>query len=615
MATMIPEQVCAFETEGERRFYNFLEVAAKPDSHFIAWYLPEINEREPDFLLFSESLGLIIFGVKDWAIDQILEANATHFALNKGGRTEYLKNPFRQARNYYGAVADKIREDGCLISRERHAYGNPKIPICYGVVFPNIQRLDYLRRDYDKVISADKIFFLDDLRPDSDLCADKSGKQFLETIKRMFVPQFAFKISGKELNHLRQLLFPMVKVDLPIRERHACYEENIRRLKVLDQNQERIARKCESGHRIVIGPSGTGKTLVLVHKAAFLLQYNPAIRKILFVCYNITLVNYIKRLLANKRVPLGESGVEVFHFYELCSRILGQSVAYEKEDEDYYKLITEEALSKTSACNLKYDAILIDEGQDFSDDMYKVVMKLLNPQTDNLTIALDDNQNLYRRKQAWKEVGVNAQGRVQKLSFIYRNTHEIASCAAKILDNPSVSSADQRDTAQTNLFDDKYDFHGPKPEVKAVGTFHELLTYVTDKITDLIDKEAYPLSEIAILYTRRYTPGKRDIDLPLFFIDSLKSKGLVYQWASEDYQSKIHYDITTDCITLSTVHSVKGLDYACVFIVGLDLLAHDKIPPEDMRNLVYVAMTRARERLYIPYVTKTPMMAELISCV
>ena len=151
--------------------------------------------------------------------------------------------------------------------------------------------------------------------------------------------------------------------------------------------------------------------------------------------------------------------------------------------------------------------------------------------------------------------------------------------------------------------------------MKAVGTFHELLTYVTDKITDLIDKEAYPLSEIAILYTRRYTPGKRDIDLPLFFIDSLKSKGLVYQWASEDYQSKIHYDITTDCITLSTVHSVKGLDYACVFIVGLDLLAHDKIPPEDMRNLVYVAMTRARERLYIPYVTKTPMMAELISCV
>jgi len=37
----------------------------------------------------------------------------------------------------------------------------------------------------------------------------------------------------------------------------------------------------------------------------------------------LTLVNYIKRLLADKLVPMGEDGVTVCHFYELCGDIIG----------------------------------------------------------------------------------------------------------------------------------------------------------------------------------------------------------------------------------------------------------------------------------------------------
>jgi len=129
---------------------------------------------------------------------------------------------------------------------------------------------------------------------------------------------------------------------------------------VLDNHQEAIARKYDGGHRIIVGPSGSGKTLILVHKAALLKNYNPNIKKILFVCYNITLVNYIKRLLSDKKVALGENGVEVLHFFELCSKILGQEIVYEKEESDYYDLIVSETLSKVPGSNLKYDAILVD---------------------------------------------------------------------------------------------------------------------------------------------------------------------------------------------------------------------------------------------------------------
>ena len=122
-----------------------------------------------------------------------------------------------------------------------------------------------------------------------------------------------------------------------------------------------------------------------MHKAAFLKQYNSDIENILFVCYNITLVNYIKRLLAEKQVPLGDGGVTVCHFYELCAKIIGEEVAYENEDSDYYELILQEALSKLEEYETKYDAILVDEGQDFSTDMLKLVTALLNPATNNLT--------------------------------------------------------------------------------------------------------------------------------------------------------------------------------------------------------------------------------------
>ncbi len=45
MATMIPENVEQFTTEGEKQFYRFLESVAKPDSQYIAWYTPDLKGR------------------------------------------------------------------------------------------------------------------------------------------------------------------------------------------------------------------------------------------------------------------------------------------------------------------------------------------------------------------------------------------------------------------------------------------------------------------------------------------------------------------------------------------------------------------------------------------
>lgn len=58
-------------------------------------------------------------------------------------------------------------------------------------------------------------------------------------------------------------------------------------------------------------------------------------------------------------------------------------------------------------------------------------------------------------------------------------------------------------------------------------------------------------------------------------------------------------------VTLATVHSVKGLEYRCVFICGLDQKIfpierdYEEDNEEEERRLMYVAITRARERLFL----------------
>ncbi|HQL91295.1 MAG TPA: 3'-5' exonuclease [Syntrophales bacterium] len=609
MATMIPNDVDQFTTDGERQFYRFLERVARPDSRYLSWYLPDIKGKEPDFLLFSDEVGLVIFEVKDWTLEQIREADPQYFVLDMGGKTEKRRNPLSQAREYFTDVMNRLKEDGVLLSSDPRFKGKVKIPVNCGVVFPNINKYEYKQKDLHKVIDPDKIFFCDDLHPQSDHWADPSGRCFLEALKRMFVPQFSFNITNRELERLKGVLFPVVRLELPDRGAKEKREEDRRRLKVLDHNQEALARKIEGGHRIVTGPSGCGKTLVLVHRAALLKQYNPEIKKILFVCYNITLVNYIKRLLADKKVPLGKGGVEVVHFFELCAKILNEKIQYEKQDQAYYDTVVQLALDKAPRSNIQYDAILIDEGQDFSDEMFKTAISLLNKKTDNLMIALDDNQNIYRSGQAWKNLGIRAQGRVHKLNYVYRNTIEITRFAQRFM-SESGKETEKETTKQIELFPDYFDYHGPQPEIKQFTDTKAIVDYVATRIKALAD-EGMPLSEIAVLYTVKEPYEDIKEPLPELIGQALEAKGILSNWVSEDYKAKKGYDITTNRVTISTIQSAKGLDYACVFLLGLDSPKIKEWQDEVAKNLTYVAVTRAREELAIPWLKKSKLIERI----
>ena len=108
----------------------------------------------------------------------------------------------------------------------------------------------------------------------------------------------------------------------------------------------------------------------------------------------------------------------------------------------------------------------------------------------------------------------------------------------------------------------------------------------------------YGLAEIAVLFRLHRQAG------PL--IEALERTGLPFQVAGEEPGRETDgLDLKAEKITLLTFHAAKGLEFPVVFLTGLEkrLLPYEppggKADPEEERRLLFVALTRARERLLL----------------
>lgn len=593
MATMFPESCSTFSTEGERIFYAFLQKVARPDSQFLAWYEPDIEGREPDFILLSPNCGLIIFEIKDWRIEQILEANPKEILLQCGARAESRKNPQAQAREYVKELLTRINRDQ---SEAKQSPGKSPVPITEGIVFPFITKAEFLESQLDRVIPADKILFWDDLHELSPLRSDPSGNLFRNWLQKKFPPLFPFSLSARQIAWLRAMLFPIVRINLPHRAGSA-QDNPERTILALDHCQEQLARNFIHGKRLVTGPSGSGKTLILAHQAWHLPQANPHIKKILFTCFNLSLPGYIRRLLARKNAPMGEGGIEVISIYDLCERILGEGLAHSKEQADYYELAVDEALQAlpTTPQAGSWDAVLVDEGQDFTPKMAQLVLKLLHPKHGVLTVALDENQSIYTSAtHMWENSGISGLT-VFRLAEQYRCTGNIAALGARLFGTCPHKTSQSAPGGNT-------------PIIKAFPDQKRLLEGIATEIAQRV-QDGTPMSEIAVLYTN--SKLKDGSLLPVQLTKLLENKGVLADWPAEDERAKRRFDITSDTVKISTIHSAKGMDFGHVFLIGLDDLKD--YPDGKNRRLAYAAITRARHELFIAHVERKGMIPLLES--
>jgi hypothetical protein len=585
--------------------------AARPHKDYICWYEPTIGEqqKEPDFILYARKLGLLVIEVKDWTSSQILGYTPHQFTVRISGEPKKKTNPSKQAKGYVHALMEKLKKAPTFLSDTPSHEGDLKVPIGRMVAFPNISRDTYTDRGLQWLIPLESVLLKEDLDPAGEILRDTSGRKFQDRISKAF--PFRFKgLAPKEEERLCLLIWPECRIELPLRLGPGK-ERFTREVRALDEAQARTALRLGSGHQIIKGPPGSGKTLVLIHRCCQLLKYNPKIRRVLLVCYNIALVSYLKRMIQDKGLGTGKGGVTVFHFFELCAHILGEPVHYENEGSDYYELVTQEALEKVLHGRSSvgpFDAILVDEGQDFSQDMLRILVKLVRPSGDFI-VGLDAYQDLYRRKFSWKSLGINAKGRVRHLKHVYRNTVEIFEFTQRFI-GETVGGNPQPGLLPLDLA-----FHGEMPELRRFSGPGEVEDFLVNDLRESIDEKGYKRSEVGILYDDKvYGPDGFAYDnraLPMRVLKRMEDAAIPAAWVSQDVRSKELFDVTTDRVSVISIHSAKGLDFDLVYLLGMDRIRPTEATKEYLVSLVYVAMSRAKYRLVIPYVEETELIRHM----
>jgi hypothetical protein len=616
MAKMHPEHIEGYAraTEGEKRVFRFLKEAARPDKDFICWYEPPIGAKgkEPDFVLLCRTLGLLVLEVKDWSSPQIISYTPEEFKIRVKEKMEKRRSPDKQAKGYVNALMEMLKEvPDFLVKRGAHA-GGLKIPIGRMVIFPRIGREAFFERGLQWLIPMERVMVKEDLAPEGQILCDESGQKFKERISGAFPFRYG-GLTPKEIEKLSALIWHESQIKLPLRKGTGKSRFQ-REVQALDGAQARLARRMKSGHHIIKGPPGSGKTLVLVHRCCHIHQYHPQKKNILLVCYNIALVSYLKRLIQEKGIGVGNGGIHVSHYYELCSKILGESVQFENEDNEYYDMIVEESISRVVKGESRldqFDAILIDEGQDFSNEMLKSLLGILRPGGD-LVIALDSYQDLYSRRGSWKSLGIQAVGRTSTLGRVYRNTSEIFEFTQRFIGET------EKVDKQLALLPYEHALHGDPPELHHFVDYDGVEDFLIEDLSKCLGQGEYKRSEVAVIYDDKvYGLDRFAYDnraLPMRVHKRLEASGIPTTWVSQDVRAKEMYDVTTDRVSLISVHSSKGLDFDLVYLIGMDRIQPTQLTLAYLSNLIYVAMTRAKYRLVIPYQRETEFIERMRGC-
>lgn len=244
-----------------------------------------------------------------------------------------------------------------------------------------------------------------------------------------------------------------------------------------------------------------------------------------------------------------------------------------------------------------YHVVVVDEAQDFSANQVRAVLKHVTDEH-TLTFVLDAAQRIYPQRFTWSEVGLGVGPHNSKqLSKNFRNTRQIAAFAAPLLAEVEITD----DAAVPDL--SSCDQDGPKP-VLAQGTFTRQMDYVIEFIARLgPDNE----DSVAILHAK----GGGWFDEVR---NRLNAAGVAYVELARNGE----WPTGPVNVGLSTMHSVKGLEFDHVIIVGLnsEVMPHSGDPGDSERDahlrLLAMSAGRARKTLTVTY--KPSEASDLVAC-
>ncbi len=546
MARMYPQHFPEWALEdpkrsAEKKVYDAL--SSLPDKYTIfysvAWQVREFesgaHDGEIDFVVAHPQKSILILEVKGGQIryDTALQQ---WFSKDRDGIEHKIKDPVMQARNNKGALLMKLKEHPLWDDRF--------ITIGYLIVFPDVLvNSANLLPGLPRALTVDSL----DLKNIARKVEEGFNWFFGEDKHQGVLGEDRLRVLTSFLGNSFTLRTP-IGVELESQEQ---------KLIELTERQMQLLHHIQKHRRALIeGCAGSGKTMLALEKAR---QLSAQGFDTLLVCFNFPLAEYLKQVAPQE--------VDVFHFHGLCTKLAkdaGLGYRSYRSEEDYYdRVLPEMLLEALEKLGTQYDAIIVDEGQDFHIEWLKTLMVALHDSEQGIFyVFYDNNQNIYHRLK-------NLDNWLKIAPFVLnencRNTQAIHNVVKEF------------HTASNELV-----CNGPvglSPEVYFFSNSAQQEDIVRKALDRLVNTEKVEPRHITLLTTRApehtiFNPGRK------------LGNFILREWSDKTSR---HIDIR-----VSSTSRFKGLENRVIILTGLE-----DSDAYWLNEILYVACSRARTYLII----------------
>ncbi len=583
-------------TKGE--YYLSKQLDAKLPNEWVIHTKPELRNRwgsnicpqTPDVVIANKRHGIMIIEIKDWQID--LPKYKSGEKINrkgkkiwevfiedeKGTRTSNI-NPVYKADGYRLRMIDGIHE----IQEEIFNDKRKNILIKSGLYFHNIISSQKAK----SFVGIPKYF-------NPDRCT-VFGRDMLD--KNVKIEQFIPLINNNIKIHSNTDWLSKFKnwISPPL---HISEGQNLISERDLNDKQKRYIISRPGVIQKLSGVAGSGKTRVIAIRAASLAKLG---KKILVICYNITLKNYLKKEIEGTKYDFDPTNIDIFYFHDFCKAYREfRNIEYpdegsmQKNDElEKEKIIRDKIENRNLSAN--YDAIIIDEGQDFKETWFKLLRNFLS-QNGEMLIAFDDKQNIYSIKK-FKISGVGS-GRWGVLNKGYRLLNEHINLVNKFSNEflTDFKSDEENPIIETNTQHTLPFEPNSLSKWINVNNIVESRDMVCEMLNHLDKNQKLDFSDTAILVPDHDEGiNLREHILEYFKNKNLKISDIFSKNPDRQRDAKKIFNVfdSDRRLKMSTINSFKGWERRNIIIL---------IPYKTDKNFdfkMYTSMTRVREKLII----------------
>jgi hypothetical protein len=573
---------------GEKRFARCLEALLEED--YLCWYEMPVGKRQryTDFIVLHPGRGLLLLEVKDWKLDTIQDINRVSVSLLTVRGVVITSNPLEQARQCTYQLVNQLEKDPQLVRHDGQYQGRLAFPYGYGLVLSHITRNQFDSSGLGDILPAHQVICSDEMTGSAD------AEEFQKRLWDMFNVGFGGRLTLPQIDRVRWHIFPEVRIGDGQLGMFAEVGEDKRvpdLLKVMDMQQEQLARSLGEGHRIIHGVAGSGKTLILGYRCRYLakLLHKP----ILVLCFNITLAARLRVMMEDREI---NGRVQVYHFHDWCGEMLRRyHIAKPEAGTGYMGRLVNQVIKAVDDGHIptgQYGALMIDEGHDFEAEWLRLIVQMVDPETSSLLLLYDDAQSIYRKNESLdfslSSVGVQARGRTTILRVNYRNTDEILNYAYRFAEHYLVPADSDEDHIPL-IEPQSAGRHGYKPYMKQLSSFREEANYIAGNLKRL-HQEGMQWLDMCIVYRSRWMGEELH--------RALQAMGMPAQWLDSRYDKK-SFRPGEDSVKLMTMHSSKGLEFPLVAIPGIGYMPGKQHDLAAEAKLLYVAMTRSTEKLLL----------------